>query len=398
MGRIRNAKLKKSLFLHLVLFLTIGIILSIFVGKLCNKIQEDVWLRNLENIDEYTQWQEKYTEQFSDFLPIPSSALGDLETRDRITIEICDFIESWSLFFFAFGGALVAVIVFYDKKLKRPLALLNNGAQEIGKHNLDFELIYDRSDEMGELCEAFEKMRLQLVENNSYMWKMIEEQKQIRAAFSHDIRAPLAVLKGYVQLLLKYLPEKRISSEKQVEILKDIEEQVNRLEAFSDTIKKVNRLDNISITKEKTNSRTVFSKIEKSLSLLNEQFALKLKYEYKCPEIDSINIDTNMLLEVVENIFLNAVRYAKTEVGIEMQKVNDKYLKVIVSDDGRGFSENDIVNGCKLYYHDEFDSDITHYGMGLYICEMLCKKHGGEINLGNNISGGACVQVTFSVE
>ena len=398
MGRIKNAKLKKSLFLHLVLFLTIGIILSFFIRNVCNKIQEDVWLRNLENIDEYAQWQEKYTEQFSNFLPIPLSSLGDLEVRDRIIIEICDFIESWSVFFLSFGSALVAVIVFYDKKLKRPLALLGNSANEIGKHNLDFELIYDRSDEMGELCEAFEKMRVQLMENNSHMWKMIEEQKQIRGAFSHDIRAPLTVLKGYVQLLLKYLPEKRISNEKQVEILIDIEEQVKRVEEFSDTIKKVNRLDNIEVTKEKTNSRTVFSKIEKSLSLLNEEFTLKLKYEYQCPETDSINIDTNMLLEVVENIFLNAVRYANTEVAIEMQKINDKYLKIIVSDDGRGFSENDIVNGCKLYYHDESDSDTTHYGMGLYICEMFCKKHGGEINLENNVSGGARVQATFSIE
>ncbi len=313
-------------------------------------------------------------------------------------IEACDFIESWSLFLFAFGGALVAVIVFYNKKLKVPLALLNHGAQEIGKNNLEFELIYDRRDEMGELCEAFEKMRVQLADNNSCMWKMIEEQKQLRSAFTHDIRAPLTVLKGYVQLLLRCLPEKRISSEKQFEILKDIEEQTERLEAFSDTIKKIHRLDNIGVTKEKSNSRMVFSKIEKTLSLLNEQFTTKLKYEYKCPEIDSINVDTNILLEVVENIFSNAVIYAETEVIIEIQNINDKYLKVMVSDDGRGFYENDIVNACKLYYHDVPDDNREHYGMGLYICKILCEKHGGEIALSNGNTGGACVQVTFNVE
>ncbi len=313
-------------------------------------------------------------------------------------IEACDFIESWSLFLFAFGGALVAVIVFYNKKLKVPLALLNHGAQEIGKNNLEFELIYDRRDEMGELYEAFEKMRVQLADNNSCMWKMIEEQKQLRSAFTHDIRAPLTVLKGYVQLLLRCLPEKRISSEKQFEILKDIEEQTERLEAFSDTIKKIHRLDNIGVTKEKSNSRMVFSKIEKTLSLLNEQFTTKLKYEYKCPEIDSINVDTNILLEVVENIFSNAVIYAETEVIIEIQNINDKYLKVMVSDDGRGFYENDIVNACKLYYHDVPDDNREHYGMGLYICKILCEKHGGEIALSNGNTGGACVQVTFNVE
>ena len=76
------------------MFLTIGIILSFFIRKLCNKVQEEIWIRNIENIDEYTQWQEKYTEQFNDFLPIPSSSLGNLKVKDRITIEICDFIES----------------------------------------------------------------------------------------------------------------------------------------------------------------------------------------------------------------------------------------------------------------------------------------------------------------
>lgn len=395
-GRIKNLNLKKILFLYLIFFLSVGIILSIFIIRLCNKIQQDIWLKNLDDIDEYTKIQEIYSEQFDDFLPIPSS-IENINTKDRILIEICDFVESWSLFILAFGGALVAIIIFYNKKLKRPLYLLNNCAKEIGNQNLNFTLNYDSGDEMGMLCEAFEKMRVQLMENNSCMWNMVEEQKQIRTAFSHDIRAPLAVLKGYVQMLLRYLPEKRISAEKQVEILKDIEEQVCRLEGFADIIKKINRLDGIEVIKEKIDSKSIYTKIQKSISLLNEKYTLKINYVYKCPEIDRINIDTNLVLEVIENIFLNAVRYAKSEITIELQRINNNYLKIIVSDDGSGFSDIDIINGCKLYYCDQSDDDTVHYGMGLYICKVLCNKHGGEINLGNNSMGGACVQLTFNI-
>ena len=63
------------------------------------------------------------------------------------------------------------------------------------------------------------------------------------------------------------------------------------------------------------------------------------------------------------------------------------------------FTKEDIENAYKKFYmRDKSRSSQGHYGMGLYICEIICKKHGGEINLGNNISGGACVQATFNIE
>lgn len=365
MDRIRNTKLKQSLFLHLILFLTLGIILSLFTQNICMRIEERIWLRNLESIENYTKWQIEYRKEFNDYLPIPSVSIENLGIYDRVLKEICDFGETWSIFFFAFGSALVAVVVFYNNKLKKPLKLLNNCAQEIEKSNLDFELAYDKEDEMGELCEAFEKMRLQLAENNSYMWKMIEEQKQVRAAFTHDIRAPLAVLKGYVQLLLKRLPDKRISLDKQIEMLRDIEEQAQRLEDFSNIIKKVHRLDSIYILKEKTDYYSFILRLKKTISLLHEQSTIKLIYEESRMDTEKISIDYNVVLEVMENIYFNAIRYAESTIKIKVQIINKIYLSILISDDGNGFTEKDIVNACKCYYHDEFDENSNHYGMGL---------------------------------
>lgn len=65
----------------------------------------------------------------------------------------------------------------------------------------------------------FEKMREQLQLNNSEMWNMIEEQKQMRSAFSHDLRTPLSVLKGYVEYLIRYYPKGKLSQEKIMETL-----------------------------------------------------------------------------------------------------------------------------------------------------------------------------------
>lgn len=397
MDRIRNLKLRNSLFLYLVIFLSLGIFLSVFTQNICNKVEETIWLDNLDDIDEFAEFQDEYNFQFQEFLPIPSSSMDKLSIKERIIIEVCDFLETWCWFLFAFGGALVAVIIFYNKKLKQPITLLQKGAQEIGKTNLDFEISYDKKDEMGELCKVFEQMRVQLIENNSYLWNMIEEQKQLRSAFTHDIRTPLSVLKGYVQLLKRHLPEQNIDMKKQLEILDDIEEQAVRLERFSDSIKKTQKMDNLSITKEPIAIGTLLDKMEKTILLMKGESSIVVEYKCHCSEIEQLYIDMYIFMEVVENIVANALRYAKNKIDMYIQG-NCSYLTIMIIDDGKGFSEQDIMQACRPYYHEQLEEEVLHYGLGLYICKVLCEKHGGSIELSNSENEGACVQAVFNID
>ena len=103
MDRIRNLKLRNSLFLYLVIFLSLGIFLSVFTQNICNKVEETIWLDNLDDIDEFAEFQDEYNFQFQEFLPIPSSSMDKLSIKERIIIEVCDFLETWCWFLFAFG-------------------------------------------------------------------------------------------------------------------------------------------------------------------------------------------------------------------------------------------------------------------------------------------------------
>ena len=91
--------------------------------------------------------------------------------------------------------------------------LLTTSANRIAENDLDFSIVYDRNDEMGLLCKAFEKMRSALESNNREMWRQMNERQKLNAAFSHDLRTPLTVMEGHLGILQKYTPQGKLSAD-----------------------------------------------------------------------------------------------------------------------------------------------------------------------------------------
>ena len=109
--------------------------------------------------------------------------------------------------------------------------------------------------------------------------------------------------------------------------------------------------------------------------------------------------DDNMIMEVLENILSNAIRYAagKIEVMLDCDK-DGKELMLTVRDDGPGFSEEQLVKALKPYHKEREEGEPDeHFGIGLHICRELCKKHGGMLDIANSINGGAVVTATFLI-
>ena len=69
---------------------------------------------------------------------------------------------------------------------------------------------------------------------------------------------------------------------------------------------------------------------------------------------------------------------------------------ICVSDDGTGFSPIILRKGISPFLRDEKQDEKDHFGMGLYICSMLCKKHGGNLKI-ENLDIGAKVTACFHI-
>lgn len=307
--------------------------------------------------------------------------LSILNTVQMITVFIC----------IAFGIAFISGL-YYKKKLEMPLEILKLEIECIGRNDLNFDCSYYSGDEMEEICTAFNGMRLELIKTQGNLWQLLEKQRELNAAFAHDIRTPVTVMKGYSQMLLKFYPEGRLSEEKLLETLEMIDRQADRLERFSDTMKGIHSLDERQIEKKKITMAELMEKLSANLKgMAGEGIRAVSDYEGEGEQI--LYCDMQLIEEVADNLFANGFRHAKEKVELKGSVCEGK-LYLYVRDDGPGFSKETQERAMRPY----FTTDKEHFGMGLTICQILCEKHGGDLSITNSIEGGAIVCVIFDCQ
>lgn len=387
-NRISRSSLRKVLILYIIVALVCVICLIIGTSNVCKD-----WKRLVSQ--KYYQANET---MYSATDPYYYTHFEKITDQDKIILQITDFFETWSAFFYTIVAIVLTSTLFYKNRIEVPLSILINESKHIAKNELNFVCTYKSQDEMGELCSAFDKMRQQLIENNEKMWSIMEEQSRINAAFAHDLRTPLTVLHGYTDLLLKYYPEGKISDEKLLDTLKLMDGQVTRLEEFGNTMKEINRLDQLEINKKPVSTMELQEKINNMIYVLNGTNGIHIILNDIAENKEKVNLDERVVLEVVENLISNALRYAKSEIQISLDKTQDgKELILYIKDDGKGFSRQELKVAVKPYYRDQSNNSTEHFGIGLTICKLLCEKHGGFLRLANSIKGGAIVTVSFYI-
>ncbi len=385
---LRNLSIWKALMVYFfICIVSVAAIFAITI-MICDKNTDDIW----------SKYYDVY-HQFSSVVETDSYNLGLLSDSETLVIKILDFIRNWCLVIYSFFGIIGVSLLFYHNKLKQPLRLLKESASQVGRNNLDIEIFYDSKDELGDLCRSFDSMRRELIKNNQKMWDMMEEQKRLNAAFAHDLRTPLTVLRGYTDLLKEYIPEGKISEEKLIKTLTMMSGQLERLENYSNTMKDIHCVEDIPVKKTQVTNKNLIEKVENIRASLDGKNGVSIRLLNEIPdELRFLYIDEAIILEVLENLLSNALRYAISEVRI-MLAVSDNLHQVMISvtDDGKGFSNKDIVMATRPYYTDSSETKSGHYGIGLYICKLLCDKHGGWIALANSMNQGAVVTTAFDI-
>lgn len=389
MDKIKNLSLKKTIVLYMTISLIVCFYLSALVMRMASTVQNNIWWKYVDQEKYFEIAESKWGEYLTD---VPRPNAHEMERFDYHVSELCDFLQTFTVLIVSVAGNIIAVFLFYKHKLKYPIEELELASQQVGQNNLAFHITYENKDEMGGLCREFERMRKQLAENNRQLWKMLEEEKALRAAIAHDIRSPLSVLEGYQEMLSEYLPEKEIDMNQALEMVNESRKQIKRMDTFVETMRKISSLESRKFVEEEITSKQLETDIQAELNVLEKKF--EKRCELKCKETAERFIgDKEVILEVIENLLSNALRYAKTRVEMEVILTCSE-LQIRVKDDGVGFTA-DKQKATELFYQQNVKDSLKHSGMGMYISRMYCEKHNGKLLLENQEHGGAIITAVF---
>lgn len=290
-------------------------------------------------------------------------------------------------------GLVLIASLFYKLKMKKPLEILMSASEKISANNLGFQVSYDGRDEMSELCHAFEKMRSQLESNFKALWRSVEERNRLNAVFAHDLRTPLSIMKGYIEFVATYLPQKRISEEKLLDTIKTMEIHILRMERYVEAMNSIQKLDDMPINKREIDIDTFIAILNDSAGRIAGQSG-KTFDSRRAADSTMLFVDMDLVMQVFENMVANGARYASSEVEIDYLVCNG-IISITISDDGYGFSEEELRNAFLPFYRGVTSEANEHQGLGLYICKVLCEKHQGGLQVTNCSHSGGKVTASF---
>lgn len=382
MGKIkhifRNLSIRKTFMLYVIIFLLLATAISAITINIASDISTKVVLSYSDGAKSY---------EVSESGIIIKYIKGEIQysAKDAAIVKICDTVTSFSIPVFFSVCVVAAALLFYRNKLKNPLRILTQASENITENNLDFQIQYDSRDEMGQLCASFEKMRSSLDQNNREMWRTMEERKRLNAAFAHDLRTPLTVLRGYTDFLSKYLPNDMLKKDKILSTVSTMDSHIARLENYVESMYSLQKLDEIEPTLEKIAFDRLCEQLKDSAKILCQDKKIDFT---SCSSSEFISVDSEFVAQVFENLISNASRYAKEGITVSLE-CSEKILKMTITDDGNGFSNEALKKATEPFYRGENDSGKSHFGLGLNICRILCEKHGGTLKLNTLIAGGA---------
>ncbi len=300
----------------------------------------------------------------------------------------------------AYGGlGLLTFRRFYRVHIAAPLAELAGAADRIAEQDLDFAIGTVRGRELGRLSETLEHMRASLLEAQRELWRTAESRRRLNAAFAHDLRTPITVLKGTVEMAQMRL---RRGDTLDVDALDALSSQVARLERYATSMGGLTKLEDRPVERERLSADVLRGELEHHVAgvVSARGSELDLELASRSESAESIRHDMTVLLdlslveEVLDNLLSNACAHAVSSVTFDMM-VDAGTLALVVTDDGPGFTPEALHRGCDPFFSE--NKSAEHFGLGLNVSSVLCGLHGGEIALTNAETGGAHVIATFDV-
>jgi len=295
-------------------------------------------------------------------------------------------------------GMIINVWISYRvaSNIITPLGILNSATADISHGNLDCAIESLSQDEVGELCQSFEKMRLQLKEAQTLSHRYEKNRKELIANISHDLKTPITSIRGYVQGIMEGVARTPAKENKYIQIIYSNAVQMDRLinELFLFSKLDLKQLD---FEFEAINIEDYLHDCVEDKGYDMENKGIRLNFSSKYSSQALVLADRQRLQRVINNIIVNVEQHqdsSKKQALLEITLSENSDEAIIeIKDNGIGICAANLPYIFdRLYRGDPSRNRQSNgSGLGLSIAKQIIEAHGGriwaesEINIGTSI-------------
>lgn len=205
-------------------------------------------------------------------------------------------------------------------------------------------------------------------------------QKQFIADASHELKTPISVIKGMIEILNR---DDFDDEETEKDFQKQIEKETRRMEIIVRDLLQLSRLskDNLILKRESCDFTTILDSCVNSFVKIANDKGLKIKKDYQ--SFDKIFVDRELSMTLMNNLISNAIKYSDSgTITISTREVKEEYM-VSIKDEGVGLTPEDKEKIFERFYRvDKARSrESGGSGLGLSIVKSIVEAHGARIEI-----------------
>ena len=281
------------------------------------------------------------------------------------------------VFLAVFEAFCITLTLFISNTITRSITALEKDTERIASGDLDVEFTAGdakRENEITRLNGNLDKMRLALKDS-------AERRARLIMGVSHDLRTPVAVIKGYTEAMSDGVFGECGKMEKPVKIISEKAEQLESMINDLITFVRLNDTDwKNSLRRQRL--RPFLEELSRNSVTTGQIFRRNVVTKIEIGEDTEAAFDEMLLGRALENLFTNAVRYTSEgdKIEIEATESNGRIL-LKIRDEGAGIDKKDLDKIFDLFYRGTNSRREGGMGIGLSVVRSIVATHGWEISV-----------------
>ncbi|MGT2799180.1 sensor histidine kinase [Streptococcus marmotae] len=314
---------------------------------------------------------------------IPTSEKMYRFCKNFEVVYLTTFFAVWLL---GFAG----MIIRSSGILKKEIRKISEDNDHIKNMELDYERSFSQYEEIDGVLQSLDILSRDLKETLSAQWDMQMRQKEMIEAVTHDIRTPITLIRGNIELLQEDYPD--LSSER----VSDIVNGMERLESYIEKLKHFSYL--IENKKEEVRAEV----LDYWIALLSSMCrANGVELSILQREKSLVQLDKEAIAVALQNLLTNAMEHSDKGSCISVSFCDSRNeFSILVRDEGSGFDRALLPVLTKKFISSKTSEVASKHGLGLSIVNKIVTANNGKLYLSNRVDAprGAEVKMVFQKE